>query len=143
MTIVETVLVVSAVINVIQLLLVFVLFINSMSVKLQVQQMHAGLGNALSKLFGLEQITNKMATGFADFIKITEDLVDRVDEPRIGQVYRTSDGKYSARTLDELIGKIKNDKNETEYFSDDELNNLRRLFEEDDDDFDDEDNLHP
>jgi hypothetical protein len=144
MTIVETVLVVSAVLNVIQLLLIFVLFTNFMSIKIQIQQMHTGLGVALNKLIGLEQVTSKMAASFTDFIKITEDLVDKSDDMRIGHLYRTSDGKYSAKSVDELIDKIKNDGNQSEYFSDEEINKLRSLFEEDDDedDLDEEDNLH-
>lgn len=138
MTIVETVFVVSAALSTIQLLLVFVLFTNFISVKIQIQQIHNGLGAVLNKLVGLEQTTGKMAVGFTEFIKMTEDIVDRVDDTRFGQIYKTSDGKYSAQSLDELINKIKNDGNQTEYFSDEELTKLRRLFEEDDD-FDDED----
>lgn len=142
MTIVETVLVASSVINIILLVLVFVMYANFLSAKIQIQQMHNGLATTLNKLFHLEQVISKMAVGFTEFIKMTEDVVDRMDDGRIGQVYRTTDGKYSAKSLDELINKIKDDGNETDYFSDDEMKNLRSLFEEDEEDLDNEDDLH-
>ena len=142
MTIVETVLVASSVINVILLVLVFVLYINFLSVKLHVNQIFNGVATVLNKLVHLEQVTGKMAAGFTEFIKMTEDMVDRMDDGRAGQVYRTTDGKYSAKSLDELINKIKDDGSETDYFSDDEMKNLRSLFEEDEEDLDNEDDLH-
>ena len=40
--------------------------------------------------------------------------------------------------IDELINKMKGDKKDSEYFSDDEVDKLRKLFEPDEDDDSDE-----
>lgn len=138
MTILETVVVVSAVINVILLICVFYLVITISHITTFINQMHAGLANVVTRLFGMEQMVNKLGAGFTRFIQMTEGMLERIsDDGEVGRVYRTTDGKFSARTLDELIAKIKESGEETEYFSDEELNKLKKLFEEDDS-FDDE-----
>jgi len=140
MTIIETVFVVSSVINVLLLFLVFYLVVNIVQMKTYINQMHLGLGNIVGRILGIEQGVIRLGTGFTDFIKTTEDMIDKMtDELQIGQIYRTTDGKYSAKSLDELINKIKQSGDDTEYFSDDELNKLKNLFEQDDDSFDEDD----
>jgi|NOAtaT_7_FD_contig_41_202457_length_1584_multi_2_in_0_out_0_2 hypothetical protein len=140
MTIVETVFVVSTVFNVLCMFLVFVVFANMIKIKTLIEQMHMGLGGVVGKVVAIEQTTNKMAQSFTEFIKMAEAVVDRMDDDeRISSIYKTSDGKFSARTLDELINKIRSSGEESEYFSSDELDKLKNLFSEDEDLFDDED----
>lgn len=140
MTTVETVFVVSTVFNVLCMFLVFVVFANMIKIKTLIEQMHMGLGGVVGKVVAIEQTTNKMAQGFTDFIKMTETLVDRIDDDdRVSSIYKTSDGKFSAKTLDELINKIRDSGDESEYFSSDELDKLKNLFSEDEDLFDNED----
>lgn len=140
MTIIETVFVVSSVLNFIAMFLVFVTFANIIKIKTLIEQLHAGVGNMIGKVVSIEQLVGKLSHGFTEFIEMTEGMVDQIDDTRkFSQIYRTSDGKYSAKTLDELINKIKNSGDESEYFSDDEISRLKKLFEQDDDDtFDDE-----
>jgi hypothetical protein len=140
MTIVETVFVVSTVFNVLCMVLIFVVFANMIKIKTLIEQMHMGLGGVVGKVVAIEQTTNKMAQSFTEFIKMAEAVVDRMDDDeRISSIYKTSDGKFSARTLDELINKIRSSGEESEYFSSDELDKLKNLFSEDEDLFDDED----
>jgi len=140
MTIIETVFVVASVINILLLLLVFYLVINIVQMKTYINQMHLGLGNVVGRILGIEQSVMRLGTGFTDFIKTTEDMIDKMtDELQVNQIYRTMDGKYSAKSLDELINKIKQSGENADYFSDDELNKLKNLFEQDDDSFDEDD----
>jgi hypothetical protein len=53
-------------------------------------------------------------------------------------LYKTTDGKYSAHTVDELIEKIKKDGAGDDYFDEEELDKLKRLFDTEDDDSDNE-----
>lgn len=140
MTIVETVFVVSTVFNFLCMFLVFIVFANMIKIKTLIEQMHVGLGAVATKVIGIEQTTAKMAQGFTDFIRMTETVMDRLeDDDRVSQIYKTSDGKFSAKTLDELINKIRDSGEESEYFSADELDKLKNLFSEDEDLFDAED----
>lgn len=140
MTIVETVFIVSTVFNVLCIFLIFVVFANMIKIKTLIEQMHMGLGGVVGKVVAIEQTTNKMAQSFTEFIKMAEAVVDRMDDDeKISSIYKTSDGKFSARTLDELINKIRSSGEESEYFSSDELDKLKNLFSEDEDLFDDED----
>ncbi len=74
---------------------------------------------------------------FSEFIRLTENVVDTVNGSNSKVMYKTTDGKYTARTVDELIEKIKRDGNTDEYFTDDELDKLKKMFDPDDD-FNDE-----
>lgn len=137
MTITEVVLVISLVVNLFGIVLLFLSFLNIYNMKIQVQQMHVGLSTTLSKLFTIEQILAKIGNGFTEFIHLTENMMDQVNGPMNKVLYKTTDGKFTARTIDELIDKIKKDGNSEEYFSDDELDKLKKMFDSDDD-FDEE-----
>lgn len=140
MTIIETVFVVSSAINILLFFLVFYLVISIVQMKTYINQMHLGLGNLVGRIVGIEQGVMRLGSGFTDFIKTTEDMIDKMtDEMHVSQIYRTMDGKYSAKSLDELINKIKKSGDDSEYFSDDEIDKLKNLFEQDDDSFDEED----
>ena len=139
MSVVETVLVVIALINIIVLILTFIMYTSLISIKIYINQMHVGMATILGKVMALESVTSKLATGFTEAIGLTEEMLARMDTGSIGhsnQIYKTKDGKYTAKTLDELLNKIKDDDAESEYFSDFDVDKLRDLFEEDDDEED-------
>lgn len=136
MSILELVVVVCAVACVLSLILNFIMYTYINSMRVHITQLHAGLGSMLGKILGIEQLTGKLAGGMTEFIDMTGELIERIDM-MIGNkqaAYRTADGKYSASTLEELINKIREDQASDEYFSDDDINKLRDLFEDDDDD---------
>lgn len=136
MSIITTVIVVSTVINVLSLILVFLMYTYLLTLKMQMQQLHAGMSTTLTKLFSIEHVLSKVSNGFTEFIQLTESAMDQMHGGKA--LYKTSDGKYSAKSIDELIEKIKKDGNAEEYFSDEELDKLKRLFDNDDDDLDEE-----
>jgi len=133
----EVILVVSLVIHLFSIIILFLNFINIMNMKAQTQQIHAGLTATLSKVFVMEQLLTKISNSFSEFIRLTENVVDTVNGSNSKVMYKTTDGKYTARTVDELIEKIKRDGNTDEYFTDDELDKLKKMFDPDDD-FNDE-----
>jgi predicted extracellular nuclease len=139
MSILELVVVISAVVCVLSLILNFIMFVYINSMRVHTTQLHAGLGSMLGKILSLEQLTGKIANGMTEFINVTGELVERIDMMTGNKqpVYRTADGKYSASTLEDLINKIREDNNSDEYFSDDDIKKLRDLFEDDDDDDED------
>ena len=102
--------------------------------------MYVGLTTTVTKIFGIEQMLVKIGDGFKDFIRLTETMVDQVMGQNNRALYKTMDGKYTARTIDELIDKIKKDGKSDMYFNDEELDKLKKMFEpEDDFDEDEED----
>ena len=133
MSITEVLLVVSTVINVFSIIIIFMMFLDILNIKTQVQQIHTGLSTTLGKLFTIEQVLNKIGNGFSEFIRLTESMVDHVNGSNDKVLYKTSDGRYTARTVDELIDKIKKDGNSDEYFTDEELDKLKNMFNSDDD----------
>lgn len=138
MTISEVILVISGVINVICLFLIFRSYDNIHTMKIQSEQLHAGMGNMLGRILGLEQALNRIGVGFTEFINTTGTLIEKIDSAqhqhtRFGKMYRTADGKYTGTSLEDLISKIRQDRAEGEYFSDEEIDKLRSLFEDDDD----------
>lgn len=142
MNTIEVVLVASSVINVLLLLLVFISYSHINTMRMHISQLHSGMATALNKLMGMEQVLSKLATGFADFVNMTGELIEKIDgnSPimQFGQVYRTADGKYTATSIEELISKIREDDVEEKYLSEEEINKLKKLFEENDDSLDDE-----
>lgn len=129
MSITEVIFVVTSVINVLTILLTFTVFVNTLQTKNQVNQIYQSMSTVLMKLFAIEQMTSKIGNSFAEFIKLTEDAFDA----KSPMLYKTTDGKYSAKTIDELIDKIKNDDASDEYFDEEELDKLKRLFDNDED----------
>lgn len=145
MTITELVLVVSCVINVFVLILAFSLYKETLGIKSSIKELHVGLITTLNKVHGLEHLSNKIGSSFAEFINLTGNVVEHI-EMMIGgvrskQIYKTSDGKYTATSIEELINKIKDSNEDSKYFSDDELKQLRNMFDDTDDDEDDDDSI--
>ena len=140
----ETVVVVIGVINILLLTLTFLTYTSLISAKVHINQMHVGMATILGKVMSLEVVTSKMAAGFTEVIALTEDMISRTEMRSGGysaQLFKTKDGKYTAKTLDELLNKIKEDDAESEYFSDSDLDKLRELFGDDWEDDDEDDTL--
>jgi hypothetical protein len=137
MSITDVILVMSAVISTLTAALTFLLFVYTLNIRNQVQQIYQSMSTVLMKLFALEHTTVKLASGFTDFIKLTEEAFDG-QSPKGSVLYKTTDGKYSAHTVDELIEKIKKDGAGDDYFDEEELDKLKRLFDNEDDDSDNE-----
>jgi hypothetical protein len=135
MSIIEVILVVSLVIHVFSIIILFLNFMSLMTMKVQIQQMHVGLATTLGKLFTIEQLMAKIGNGFTEFVGLAENMMDG---PSNRVVYKTADGKYTAQTVDDLIEKIKKDGKSDEYFSDEELDKLKKMFDPEDDTNDDE-----
>lgn len=137
MSTITTVLIVSTVINVFCIILLFLIYTYTINLKMQMQQLHAGMSTTLTRLFGIENVMTRLGNGFTEFISLTENAMDQMNNGKT--IYKTSDGKYSAKSVDELIEQIKKDGVTDEYFSDEELDKLKKLFDTEDDDLDEED----
>lgn len=144
--------VVLGIINLMLLFFVFTLFKDNSALKILVTQMHVGLGNLTGRIVNQESYLQKVGTTFSEFTGIMEEMVEKLDaslmfspNSKMGMMYRTLDGKYAAQSLEELINKIKKDGKENNYLSDDEIDELRNMFESSDEDFrmdnDDDDNF--
>jgi hypothetical protein len=94
------------------------------------------MSTTISKIFAIEQLIAKMANGFTELIDMTGNMVDGSYNKIL---YKTADGRYTGSTVDELISNIKKDGELDEYFTDDELDKLKKLFETDDTFDEDED----
>lgn len=130
-------------ISILNLGLLFRIYNDSVSTKHTVSQLHAGMVASISKLGALETMNIKLGSSFNEFINMTGDMVDKIDDMMrfpsgMHQMFRTMDGKFSARTIDELIEKIKKANKESDYLSDDELKKLKDLFDNSNDEDDDD-----
>jgi len=133
MNIIIPVLVVLVIINGIALALLFKLYSDSVAMNIYIAQMHDGLGTVVGRIGQLEQVVGKIGNAFGEFTNASTKMIDTFMSSKGHSLFRTTDGRYTASSLEELLQKIKNDDKESEYFSDDEVNKLRDLFEDDDD----------
>jgi hypothetical protein len=148
MTGIEIVAVVSLVSNVLCLGLLHSLTKDSVAQKLLIAQMHAGMGNIAGRVVEQTGYLQKVGNTLTEFTSVLDNLVDKFSSqqnafPQMGMLYRTLDGKYSARSLEDLISEIKRDGTEDNYLSEDEMKNLRKLFEDDDEDDDEDETFNP
>lgn len=137
MTVSETVLVVLTVVNVIGLFINLSVYKDNNTIKILMTQMHGALGTAVGRLQAQEQYLQRLGSAFSDFTNLMESIAEKIEQassPSGMGIFRTIDGKYSASSLQDLIEKIKQDGREGEYLSDDEIEGLRKMFENDDDD---------
>lgn len=133
MTIIEGMVVVSLVISLFSLIIMFLTFLHVLTIKNQVNQIYVAMSTLLGRVFSIEAILNKMSQGFTEFIRLTDNMMGYPsDDNKI--IYKTADGRYTAKSIDELVEKIKKDGNSDEYFTDDELDKLKKLFDPEDDD---------
>lgn len=125
-------------VNFIVLIGLILLIRDIVSIKLLSTQVHNALGNVVGRMQQQDIYLNKLGNAFGQFTSLIEGMVDKMNDqdmmgPRQGMLYRTIDGKYAASSLEDLVNKIKNDGAEDNYLSKDEIDDLRRLFEDDDD----------
>lgn len=142
MNISDFVLVVVSVVVVISLFLNFIMFNHITNMNIFVNQLHTGLSNMLNRTVMMEQILGKVGSTLEELVVAAENLIDNLGPTgggKMGSLYRTMDGKYSAETLEELVEKIKENQEEEKYFKDEDMDKLRKLFEEDDEGEEDED----
>lgn len=133
MTIIEVTVVVSLVISLFSLIITFLTFLHVLNMKNQVNQIYTAMSTVLGRIFSIETIVGKMSHGFTEFIRMADNMLGYPStDNKI--IYKTTDGKYTAKSVDELIEKIKKDGNSDEYFTDEELDKLKNLFEPDDED---------
>jgi HAMP domain-containing protein len=142
MTITETVLIILLVVNVIMLSMSMSIYRDNHTIKLLIGQMHSALGNVINRIHAQEVYLQKLGTAFTEFTELMERIADRIELVESSRnfntgMYRTIDGRYTASTLEKLIEKIKKDGTERDYLSDEELEGLRQLFEENDEEDDD------
>jgi len=113
--------------------------------KLLVNQTHQVIGQIGVKLHQQEVLLGKMVHALHETSQLLETVISRLndDSPPIGgqMLFRTLDGKHVAGNLDEFLRKIKN--TESQYLSDEEVEQLRKLFGQTDDPDDDSDTFNP
>lgn len=140
--VVLSILIGSIAINLFVLIIVCLMFTSNIKNTLYISQLHTGMTTILGRVLSVEATTVKIANSFTEFINSTGDMMDKlmmINSPnRMNSIYKTTDGKFTASSLDELIGKIKKSGSETDYFNDEELDKLKKMFEESDDYLDEE-----
>ena len=133
----ETVMIISCVVNVISLFIIFTVFSAVKSKELYISQVHNAVSHALVKLTGLEANMNKLISGVTDVINSYADLMDRMSKyPSMGNLIENK-----LVSIDEFMDLI-NDNKKFNNMTSEEIDNLKKMFSdsdmEDDDDFDDE-----
>jgi hypothetical protein len=127
--------------NVLILILSFMTYIMALNTKHQIGQIYSAMTTTVTKMLAIEQVLAKLVTAFTEFTEVSNDVFDQISMNFgggiSGNLYRTMDGKYSSETLEGLVDKIKKDGKEKDYLTDD-MDQLRKLFENEDDIFDDD-----
>lgn len=139
MTLIEVVLVISLVLNLVATFIVLSMYRDTTMTKMLIGQIHGALGNIAGKVHTQEAYLHKLGNAFSDFTNLMENIAEKMDtfgQPHNTGIFRTVDGKYAATSLEKLIEKIKKDGVENEYLSEEEIDGLRKLFEDDDSDDD-------
>jgi len=149
MTIVDVVLIVIGVLNIMFMTFMMSLIKDVVSIKLLITQLHTATSTLASRSINQELMINKLGQGFSEFVNLATSMIDKVEMAVMGggsmlgggRIYRTTDGKFTATSLDELMNKIKNSGKEEDYtpLTQDDMDKLRNLFEQSDED-EDEDN---
>lgn len=132
----------SGVINVVLLLLLFSVFNTLNQVKQSTLTMVNAMSSVLVRLGEIQLLTNRIGMGLTDMINSVGDLIDTMSAPlgsgKNVKMYKTSEGDISAGSVDELMKKIGESKKLNEYFNDNELTDLKKMFEVNDDEDDDD-----
>jgi hypothetical protein len=136
----EWVILISTLINVLLLFLVYSMHNKVLTGAVHTQNLLNGISSMVHRMAVLEHNLHKLSSAFTDFVDATGSLVDKIqmmNNMTMEGMYRTMDGRYSARTIEELINKIRKDNNESTYFNEDELDKLRQMFSDNDDEEED------
>lgn len=99
---------------------------------------------SINKIEQMSQATMNASETFVDSLKEVAEENNRMPPQTFFKVFRSEDGKHFANTFEELIKKMKNDPNFNR-MSDQDMDELRKLFEDnsDDDDNDSDDRKEP
>lgn len=127
------------VLNIILLFLLISVVKDLVLMKMITQQLHSGFASLLNRLNNQDVLLNKIGNAFNDMTNTISSMIDKLSifdhmPPNVGSVYRTVDGKYAGSTLEDLLKKIQAAGEEQNYLSQEELDGLRKLFEDDDED---------
>ena len=98
---------------------------------------------SVNKIEQMSQATMQASENFVDALgEATADIEKQQGTQGFLQVFRTQDGKHVAPSMDKLIEKLKNDPNYSE-MNDSDMDELRRLFEDNTDDDDEDEPKEP
>lgn len=148
MTIVDVVLIVIGVLNILFMTFMMSLIKDVVSIKLLITQLHTATSSLASRSINQELAVNKLGQGFSEFVNLATTMIDKIETMVVGggtigggRIYRTTDGRFTATSLDDLMNKIKNAGKEEDYtpLTQDDMDKLKNLFEQSDED-EDEDN---
>lgn len=136
-------------VNLILLFLCLSLYKDIISMKLLTQQLHQAMAGLATRAHQQEVILHKISGSFNEFTHLVGNVVDRLDDVSMfspnmnmmksGMLYRTLDGKYAGSSLEDLLNKIKKDGAESNYLSEEEIEQLRRMFSQDEEEDSDDD----
>lgn len=113
------------------------LFKELLTMRLTFVQISSLLGTMVGRQQAQEMYLRKLGDSFTEFTNMVGNTFEKLSNgfgTFSSKEFRTMDGKYSASSLEELISKIKDDGTEDKYLSNDELDNLRKMFDDEDDD---------
>jgi len=139
---------VALILNLIVFIGVFFLVKDIVATKLLITQIHGAISMMVSRSAAHEQQMKQLNASLADFVSTASNMIDKMDmivafsvHGKNGKMFRTQDGKYVAGSMQELINKMKEDGVEDFYLSQDDMESLRNMFDQDDDESssDDED----
>lgn len=144
----EVIVIVSLIINAFCLGLIISMGKDAATQKLLTSQMYSAVTTLTTRIAEQSSYLQKIGSTMSELTNLLDDLVFQINNKinmmgHPGMMYRTMDGKYSAQSLEELIGKIKRDGVEDNYLSEDEINGLRKLFEDEDTDDNMNDDFNP
>lgn len=98
---------------------------------------------SVNKIEQMSQATMQASENFVDALgEATADIEKQQGTQGFLQVFRTQDGKHIAPSMDKLIEKLKNDPNYRQ-MNDSDMDELRRLFEDNADDDDEDEPKEP
>lgn len=97
----------------------------------------------LNKTQQMVQATMEASENFVDALgQATKEYDQQIHSSHMFQVFKSEDGKHSAATFEQLIEKMKNDPN-YQKMNDRDIEELRRLFEDNSSDDDDDEPTEP
>lgn len=143
MTTSELVFTISSVVNILLLVFVIIMYMTIFEMRLYIRQLHTGVSNLLSRVLTIETVMNKIGMGLTELTNFSGNIIEMITAGKTGKIFKTTDGKYVASSLEELLNKVQQDNAESDYFSEDDLEKLRSMFEQDDSDEEDEDESTP
>lgn len=126
----ETMVIFTLVFGAVSLWMVASIWRDSLLAKQQLNELKTMVVGLNLRLTTYEKYFDKLGTGLNQLVSVMNSA--SMGPASYHTMYRTMDGKYTASSLEDLLTKIRRDGLEKEYLSDDELDALRRMFQEED-----------